>query len=54
MPGLAEELEKVRRIESALDEVDDARYCQALSRLAVDGRGSSADEEFAMGEGELR
>ncbi len=52
MPGLAEELEKARRVSSALDDVDDARYCRALSRLAVEGRGSSADEEFGMGPGD--
>ena len=51
MPGLAEELEKARRVNCVLDDVDEARYSRALSRLAVDGRGSSADEEFAMGEG---
>ncbi len=51
-PGLAEELEKVHRIEGALDDVEDARYSRALSRLAVEGRGSSADEEFDVGPGD--
>ena len=53
MPGLAEELEKARRIHRALNDVDDARYSRALSRLAVEGRGSSADDELAMGAGDL-
>ncbi len=53
MPDLEVEWQKLQRIEGALDEVEDTRYARALSRLAVDGRGSSADEEFDLGPGYL-
>ena len=49
MPELGAELEKLRRIEDVLDEVEDARYGQALKRLAVERMDRPADDEFEIG-----
>ena len=52
MPTLAEELRKICRIETALDAADDARYCRALERLAIEGEDGSAGQ-FAAGPDDL-
>ncbi len=52
MPELAEQLEKARRIEAALNEVEDTRYSRAMVRLASEDAGSSADDEADGGPGD--
>ncbi len=45
MPGLGEELEKVRRVESVLDQVEVRRYGEALTRLEAEESGSWPDRD---------
>ncbi|MHB8903383.1 MAG: serine/threonine-protein kinase, partial [Thermoguttaceae bacterium] len=45
MPDLAEQLQKVRRIERALDEVDEIRCRRACTRLADEGSADAEGED---------